>query len=135
MEAQVSGCPVVCFDVGGIKECVQNGKSGVVINAVSIDGLTSNLDLLLSNKEKLKEFSDYAAKTFYKIYNWDNSAKEFISYTTKDLNLDICVFKPFLARGLEIYTGCVWEVFDRTGEFKSALGGGGRYDNIITKFL
>ena len=80
VEAQVSGCPVVCFDVGGIKECVQNGKSGVVINAVSIDGLTSNLDLLLSNKEKLREFSDYAAKTFYKIYNWDNTAKEFISY-------------------------------------------------------
>ncbi|MDY6090805.1 MAG: glycosyltransferase [Bdellovibrionota bacterium] len=93
VEAQVSGCPVVCFDVGGIKECVQNGKSGVVINAVSIDGLTSNLDLLLSNKEKLREFSDYAAKTFYKIYNWDNTAKEFISYTTKDLNLDIINYK------------------------------------------
>ena len=53
----------------------------------------------------------------------------------RDLNLDLCKFTPFLARGLEIYTGCVWEVFDRTGEFKSALGGGGRYDNIITKFL
>ena len=50
-------------------------------------------------------------------------------------NLDLCVFKPFLARGLEIYTGTVWEVFDSTGEFKSALGGGGRYDKIITNFL
>ena len=53
----------------------------------------------------------------------------------KELNLDLCVFKPFLARGLEIYTGTVWEVFDSTGEFKSALGGGGRYDKIITNFL
>lgn len=53
-----------------------------------------------------------------------------------DLELDdVCVFTPFLARGLEIYTGGVWEIFDRTGEFKSALGGGGRYDDIITKFL
>ena len=53
-----------------------------------------------------------------------------------DLGLDdVCVFTPFLARGLEIYTGGVWEIFDRTGEFKSALGGGGRYDDIITKFL
>ena len=48
---------------------------------------------------------------------------------------DVCVFTPFLARGLEIYTGSVWEVFDKTGEFKSALGGGGRYDKIITNFL
>lgn len=53
-----------------------------------------------------------------------------------DLELDdVCIFTPFLARGLEIYTGGVWEIFDRTGEFKSALGGGGRYDDIITKFL
>lgn len=53
----------------------------------------------------------------------------------KDLKLDICKFTPFLARGLEIYTGTVWEIFDASGKFKSALGGGGRYDNIITKFL
>jgi len=48
---------------------------------------------------------------------------------------EICVFTPFLARGLEIYTGTVWEVFDKSLNFKSALGGGGRYDNIITNFL
>jgi histidyl-tRNA synthetase len=54
----------------------------------------------------------------------------------KDLDLsDVCVFTPFLARGLDIYTGTVWEVFDKTLNFKSALGGGGRYDKIITNFL
>lgn len=53
----------------------------------------------------------------------------------KDLKMDLCKFTPFLARGLEIYTGCVWEIFDSTGKFTSALGGGGRYDNIITNFL
>lgn len=52
-----------------------------------------------------------------------------------DLDLNICKFTPFLARGLEIYTGVVWEVFDATNNFKSALGGGGRYDKIITNFL
>ena len=45
------------------------------------------------------------------------------------------MFTPFLARGLEIYTGTVWEVFDSSLNFKSALGGGGRYDKIITNFL
>lgn len=53
-----------------------------------------------------------------------------------DLKLnDICIFTPFLARGLEIYTGTVWEIFDKTKEFKSALAAGGRYDKIITNFL
>ena len=48
---------------------------------------------------------------------------------------DICIFTPFLARGLEIYTGSVWEIFDKSKNFKSALGSGGRYDKIITNFL
>lgn len=48
---------------------------------------------------------------------------------------DTCVFTPFLARGLEIYTGSVWEIFDKSKKFKSALGAGGRYDKIITNFL
>lgn len=51
-----------------------------------------------------------------------------------DLN-EVCIFTPFLARGLDIYTGTVWEVFDSSLNFKSALGGGGRYDKIITNFL
>jgi histidyl-tRNA synthetase len=35
-----------------------------------------------------------------------------------------------IVRGLAYYTGVVFEVFDRTGEFR-AIAGGGRYDNLI----
>lgn len=44
---------------------------------------------------------------------------------------DICIFNPFLARGLEIYTGTVYEIFLADGEIKSSIGSGGRYDNAI----
>lgn len=70
--------------------------------------------------------------------NLINGLKELNELTNLIIELglnDICVFIPFLARGLEIYTGTVWEVFDKSLNFKSALGGGGRYDNIITNFL
>ena len=40
-----------------------------------------------------------------------------------------------MARGLEIYTGTVWEVFDKDQNVTCAIGGGGRYDNIITNFI
>jgi len=40
-----------------------------------------------------------------------------------------------LARGLNVYTGVVWEVFDARGQYTSSLGGGGRYDQIITNFV
>ena len=47
--------------------------------------------------------------------------------------LDKIVYAPHLARGLDIYTGTVWEVFMTEGNVTSSIGAGGRYDNIIGK--
>lgn len=49
-------------------------------------------------------------------------------------------FAPYLARGIDVYTGTVWEVFlkDRKiadQDFSVSIGGGGRYDKIITTFV
>lgn len=49
--------------------------------------------------------------------------------------VDVCVFNPFLARGLEIYTGTIYEVFLRDGQIRSSIGSGGRYDNAIGGLL
>ncbi len=45
------------------------------------------------------------------------------------------VFTPTLTRGLDIYTGTVWEVFMTSGDITSSVGAGGRYDRIIGAFL
>jgi len=42
---------------------------------------------------------------------------------------------PFLARGLDIYTGTVFEIFISDGSMRSSIGAGGRYDKIIGAFL
>lgn len=47
----------------------------------------------------------------------------------------ILVFRPSLARGLEIYTGTVFEIFHKEEIISSSLGAGGRYDRIIGSFL
>ncbi|MFD1908074.1 ATP phosphoribosyltransferase regulatory subunit [Paenibacillus rhizoplanae] len=39
---------------------------------------------------------------------------------------DVCVFDPFLSRGLSFYTGTVYEIFDASGSYPSSLGGGGQ---------
>ncbi|USG66378.1 histidine--tRNA ligase [Brevibacillus ruminantium] len=44
-------------------------------------------------------------------------------------------FHPFLARGLSIYTGTVYEIFLQDGRITSSIGSGGRYDKIIGQFL
>ena len=49
--------------------------------------------------------------------------------------LEKCLFTPTLARGLSIYTGIVFEFYDSEARIPSAIGGGGRYDKIITNFM
>lgn len=42
-----------------------------------------------------------------------------------------CQFNPFLARGLEIYTGTIYEIFLVDRSITSSIGSGGRYDEAI----
>jgi histidyl-tRNA synthetase len=61
--------------------------------------------------------------------------KELTSYLDfLDIN-EQCVFNPFLARGLEIYTGTIYEIFLTDGSITSSIGSGGRYDNAIGGLL
>lgn len=54
----------------------------------------------------------------------------------KKLNiLDKTKFTPTLARGLSIYTGTVFEFYDKDLRLTCSLGGGGRYNKIITDFI
>ena len=78
-----------------------------------LDSLNINNDIFLEGREEIKELFSYI----------------------DGLGLEECKFTPYLARGLEIYTGTVWEVFDREKRLTSAIGGGGRYDKIITNFI
>jgi histidyl-tRNA synthetase len=39
-------------------------------------------------------------------------------------------FAPHIIRGLDYYTGIVFETWDKDGEFRAVLGGG-RYDNLV----
>ncbi len=50
---------------------------------------------------------------------------------------DFAVFSPALARGLNYYTGMVFEAFlekSEGSEIKSSLAAGGRYDDLVGKF-
>jgi histidyl-tRNA synthetase len=43
---------------------------------------------------------------------------------------DYVRFAPHIIRGLDYYTGTIFEAWDQDGEFRSILGGG-RYDNLV----
>ncbi len=44
------------------------------------------------------------------------------------------VFDPTIMRGLDYYTGTVFEMFDTSPENRRAMFGGGRYDNLVGLF-
>ena len=46
---------------------------------------------------------------------------------------EYCDFDIGIVRGLAYYTGIVYEIYDKAGEFR-AIGGGGRYDDLLKQF-
>lgn len=95
----------------------------------SLDKLFNYFKIKLSDLEKTFESSnnELLKEGISEINNLNNYLL--------GLGLTDAIFTPYLARGLEIYTGTVWEVFDKDKNVTCAIGGGGRYDNIITNFI
>jgi histidyl-tRNA synthetase len=47
---------------------------------------------------------------------------------------DVCKFDAGIARGLDYYTGIVFEAWDRNSGLPRAIAGGGRYDDLVSIF-
>ena len=47
---------------------------------------------------------------------------------------DILHYDPTMVRGFDYYTGIVFEIWDRTLQFKRSIAGGGRYENLVSLF-
>ncbi len=48
--------------------------------------------------------------------------------------LENCIYDASVARGLDYYTGIVYEFYDRTGSVVRSIAGGGRYDQLVESF-
>jgi len=66
-----------------------------------------------------------------KDFSYESENLTRIFATLKDLNLlEYAEFDPEIVRGLDYYTGVVFEAQEESGEFRSILGGG-RYDSLV----
>jgi len=110
------------------------GEAGVKKELEEYQIEESKLDKLFSYfNVKIEELDNLDITNNY-FLEGKEEIKELFSYIN-DLSLTECRFTPYLARGLEIYTGTVWEVFDKEERLTCAIGGGGRFDKIITNFI
>ena len=104
-------------------------------NAIGINEETVKQILDLFNKS-LQEYNQIFENTEIEILKNGLTECNELNEMLKRLNLaDTCEFSPKLARGLSIYTGTVYEFFDKEKRITSSLGGGGRYNKIITDFI
>lgn len=90
----------------------------------------TEIEAFLDAEATLQYFDQYAASNNY-VREGLAELRELGDYLEALGIQDSCVFHPFLARGLEIYTGTIYEIFLRDGSIKSSIGSGGRYDNAI----
>ena len=102
-------------------------------NNISNDKAIEILDIF---KLTLDEYNSKFENTDISLIREGLSEINEINSLIKEFNLSDCtLFSPTLARGLSIYTGIVFEFFDKKLRITSSLGGGGRYDKIITDFI
>ena len=98
------------------------------IDEEKVDKLLSLFNKEFSEFEDLKEENDLLRE----------GVEELVEVRRYLSELDIindCVFTPTLARGLSIYTGIVFEFYDKEMRLNCAIGAGGRYNKIITNFM
>ena len=120
--------------------------SGIIIEAGISEELITDTITIIDKFEKLTK--EELQKEFLKVGLNEEQIEKLYSYLQmnieelikleyiNELELTKYVqFSPSLARGQEYYTGTVFEVYVTDGSIKSSIGGGGRYDKMITDFI
>jgi len=98
---------------------------------IIIQGITK-LKEATSLKELLNRFEDISEK-FYDTIGY-KELTTFIQLLEDAKISEYCTFSPGVSRGLDYYTGIVYEVFDTGKENIRSIFGGGRYDDLLSLF-
>lgn len=76
MEAGLAGCAVVATDVGGTKELIENGKSGILVEA-NAKNIMIEIQKLLDNLDKAKGMGQKLRKKVLEKYVWNKTVKQY----------------------------------------------------------
>lgn len=72
LEISSKGLPIVASDVGGIKEFVKHGQTGLLVDMKNISGYTDALNQLASNPEKAKQLTKNSQKLLKEQHSWES---------------------------------------------------------------
>ena len=100
-------------------------------NSSEIDKLFDIINKNLNHQEYLKLIKNYLSESDLKLLSDLETIINMIDEDKKLINID---FDISLARGLEYYTGMIYEVSLKSDSNIGSLGGGGRYKNLTEAF-
>ena len=74
-----SGTPVIASDVGGVKDVVQDGFSGLLIPEKNPEAIAEKIVELAKNNSLREQLGQNALELANSDYSWKNSAKNFFN--------------------------------------------------------
>lgn len=111
------------------------------VTSEAVDKMTREI---ISDEEVITKFKSYLALnsfealiTFLNENNLQESSTDFFEFYEKIKNKDInkyVNYDPAIVRGLDYYTGIVFEIFDKHPDNNRAIAGGGAYANLLQIF-
>jgi len=83
IEAGMHGIPSISSGLGGTKESVIDGKTGIICNPNNVSSIKDSIRKVLINKTMYKKLS-INSKNFSKKFLWKNTIRNYLKLITKD---------------------------------------------------
>lgn len=99
-------------------------------------GKLADLKLTDTVVEKVELYSRMGLEEALKVFACPEieALSSVIQQINSQYGANLAVFDPTIMRGLDYYTGMVFEAFDKSPDNPRAMFGGGRYDNLVGLF-
>jgi glycosyltransferase involved in cell wall biosynthesis len=88
LEAASIGLPIIATDVGGTREIITTGKTGILVKAGDVGQLAEELCRLLANAELREKLGKNARILAERKFNWDKITGEYIKLYTSLVEKD-----------------------------------------------
>jgi histidyl-tRNA synthetase len=111
---------------------------------VSSEALSKMIDEVITGNVQKNQFMSYlkldsiqGVENFITMYGLKDSTAGFLEFIKRIHSSGLArfvVYDPTIVRGLDYYTGVVFEIFDKSPDNRRAICGGGAYANLLQIF-
>lgn len=106
---------------------------------IPMEKVLEEATLILQETDKVQKFQKYLnTKSFDEVKAWlshsENTLQSFLERLERLGLQEFVKFDPTIVRGLDYYTGVVFEIFDKHPDNRRAIAGGGAFANLLAIF-